>query len=317
MSFNYLDLTNKVLGPFNEVQLTATSFTNTYGFYMEAQNYVNQAILDIYTEEDTNWPFAYQQGTFTTIVGQQPYTLPSTYFSINWDSFYTPKPYIPISSISLSGTTITVTTSAPHQILVADPAQLYNINDATGTNLYYNASLGAGAVTGWTVATVPSPTVFTFKVPASAPIPSLGTLPTVQPAYPANDIDLIDYNTYKNNYLINDINGKTPQAVPSSFNQPANVVRMPDNSVILTPIPDRVYTINYFGFSLPSPLVNYYDIPTVPIQFEQVIIDKALHYAYAFRDNIEEASMAQDRYTKNVNKMRRILIPQTEYMRFE
>jgi len=317
MTSNYLDLTNKVLGPFNETQLTSTSFSSAYGFYAEAQNYVNQAILDIYTEEDTNWPFAYQINTFTTVVSQQTYTLPSTYFSINWDSFYIPKPYLPISSITKIGTVITVITSVPHQLIVGDPASLYNINDSIGSNLYYNASLGAGAVTGWTVASTPTITSFTFEVPFSAPTPSLGTSPTVQPAYPANNINLINYNTYKDNGLINDINGKAPQAVPSSFNQPAAVVRMPDNSIILTPVPDRVYTINYYGFTLPAPLVLYTDIPTIPVQFEQVIIDKALHYAYMFRDNVEEAASVLDRYTKNVNKMRRILIPQTEYMRFE
>lgn len=317
MAFDYLGLTNKVLGPFNETQLTSLTFASPYGFYSECQNYVNQAILDIYTEEDTNWPFAYQQTSFTTVVGQQPYTLASGYFSYNWDSFYIPKPYLAISNIVKVSTTVTVTTSVPHQLLVADAAQLYNINDSLGTNLYYNASLGGGAVTGWTVATVPTTTTFTFQVSASAPTPSLGTLPTVQPAYPAVNVDLIDYNTYKEYGLINDINGKTPQAVPSSYCQPANVVRMPDNSIILTPVPDRVYTVNYFGFTLPDPLVNYSDVPTIPRQFEQVIIDKALHYAYMFRDNIEEANAAQERYVKNVNKMRRILIPITDSMRVE
>lgn len=315
---NFLSLTNDVLSDFNETPLTAANFNGAYGFYSAAQRYVNQAIYDIYTEEDTNWPFAYQAQTFTTVIGQQPYTLNSGLFSVNWDSFYIPKPYIPIQTISLTGTTVTVQTSQPHQVIVGDAASLFNVQDSTGLNNYYNAGLGQGAVAGWTVATVPNATTYTFQVPASSPIPSvIGATASSQPPYQSQILDLIDYNTYKNNGLQNDINGKTPQAVPSSYNQPAVVVRMPDNSIILTPVPDRVYTINYFGYLLNTPLVAATDVPTIPLSFEQVIIDKALHYAYMFRDNVEEAEAAQQRYTNNVNKMRRILIPQTESMRFE
>lgn len=314
---NFLSLTNRVLKAFNETPLTSTTFGSAYGFFAEAQDDVNRAIFDIYTEEDTQWPFAFTTFTFNTVPGVQAYTLDSTCFSYDWDSFYITRPNISVSSIALVGTTVTVNTTLPHQIIVGDAASLYNINDSSGANTYYNASLGGGAVTGWQVVTVPTTTQFTFTVPASSPTPSVTVSSYMQPAYPAQDIDLIDNYTYKNNGLINDINGKAPQAVPYNYNQPANVVREKDNSIILTPIPDRAYTVVYNAFLLPAALVNYNDTCTIPSQFEQVIVDKALHYAYMFRDNIESAGLAEQRYEKNVNKMRRILIPQTEYMRFE
>jgi hypothetical protein len=313
---NFLSLTNRILRAFNETPLTAITFNSAYGFFSEAQDAVNRALFDIYTEEDTKWPFAYATTQFVTVIGQQPYTLNSGYFAIDWDSFYILKPQIQVTVMTKVGTVVTVTTAAAHQMIVGDAASFYNINDSA-TNIFYNANLGASATTGFTVVSVISPTQFTFTVPNSAPTPSVIGTSYVTPPYQAQDIDLIDYNTYKNNGLINDINGKVPQAVPSSYNQPANVVRMPDNTIILTPVPDRLYTLQYAGWNIPPALSASTDTPLIPSQFEQVIVDKALHYAYMFRDNPEEAQIAEDRYTKNVNKMRRILIPQTEYLRFE
>lgn len=315
---NFLSLTNRILKAFNETQLTQTTFLNAYGFYAEAQDAINRAIFDIYTEEDTKWPFAFTQSTLVTAIGTQTYTLDLNNFSIDWDSFYITKPNITISSIAKVGMVVTVNTATPHQMIIGDAASLYNINDSTGANTYYNANLGSSATTGWTVLTVPSATQFTFSVPTVAPIPSLGTGPYVQPPYQATEIDLIDWNTYKDSGdLANDINGKVPQAVPSSYNQPGVVVRTQNNTIVLSPVPDRLYSIIYGWYALPTALVAATDSPIIPAAFEQVIIDKAMHYAYMFRDNAEEAEIAEDRYTKNVNKMRRILIPQTEYMRFE
>lgn len=314
---NFLSLTNRILRAFNETQLTSTTFGSAYGFYSEAQDAVNRAIFDIYSEEDTKWPFAYTTTQFVTAIGQQAYTLNSNYFAVDWDGFYIIKPQIQVTVISKVSTIVTVTTAAAHQMIVGDAASFYNINDSSGLNVFYNANLGSSATTGFTVVTVPTSTSFTFTVPAPSPTPIVIGTSYVVPPYQAQDIDLIDWNTYKNNGLINDINGKVPQAVPSSYNQPANVVRMFDNSITLTPVPDRLYTLQYAGWNIPSALVLYSDIPTIPSQFEQVIIDKALQYAYMFRDNVEEAQIVEDRYKKNVDKMRRILIPQTEYMRFE
>ena len=216
--------------------------------------------------------------------------------------------------MTLSGTTVSVTTSSPHQLIVGDYVVFNNINDSA-SNIFYNSTPPGVATFGFTVTTVPSTTTFKFTVPASSPTPIATASSYMLPPYPAQDLDLIDWNTYKQNGLVDDINGQVPQAVPSSYNQPANVVRMPDNSVILTPVPDRNYKVTYSGWIIPTALSLYSDTPTIPSQFEQIIVDKALHYAYMFRDNLEQAQVAEDRYTKNVNKMRRVLIPQTEYMR--
>jgi hypothetical protein len=128
----------------------------------------------------------------------------------------------------------------------------------------------------------------------------------------AKPLMLMDYDQYREQRLATDNN--TDDVGPSALEY---VVRTSTNDFILTPASTRVHTVMYEGFSLPDALEDYDDVPVIPSAWEQVIVDKALHYAYMFRDNLEQAALAQDRYEKNVVKMRRILIPQTSYYRFE
>lgn len=115
----------------------------------------------------------------------------------------------------------------------------------------------------------------------------------------------LEYNVYRRTYWEQDQNTTVDERTI-----PSQIVRKPDNSVLVTPVPDRVYTIQYEYYTMPSALVNATDTTIIPDAFEQLIVDKALHYAYMFRDNVEQASLAQRRYEDNVNKVRRILIPQ-------
>lgn len=96
------------------------------------------------------------------------------------------------------------------------------------------------------------------------------------------------------------------------YAKPRLVVRTAHNTIILSPVPDLVYSITYEYFAIPSALVASSDSVDIPDSFEQLIVDKALHYAYMFRDNIESAALVNKRYEDNVNKVRRILIPQFE-----
>jgi len=219
MSIDFLTLTNRVLKAFNEVKLNTANFATADGFYEEAKDSINQAIFDIYTEEDTKWPWAWNETTFTTVAGTTEYTIHADASSVDWHSFR----------------------------LEGDVA-----NDITSDHL-----------------------------------------------------SLLDYGTYRRLYWQRDKDTELEERT-----QPTQVVRKPDNNFIITPVPDQVYTIQYEYYSIPTPLVNYDDTTNIPKEYEQMIIDKALHYAYMFRDNVEQAALANKRYEDNVNKVRRIVIPQ-------
>lgn len=217
----FLYLTNRVLKAFNEVKLDSMTFDTADGFYEEAKDDVNQAIFDIYMEEDTFWPWAWRTDVITTVVGTQVYSLSTSAISVDWDSF------------------------------------ILNRDDSQDVTADYLPSLE-------------------YKVWLS---------------------------TGKRQHDMN-IN------IPDGFSKPRQIVRRPDNSVFITTVPDKIYTIGYEYYTVPEPLVNYDDETVIPAPFVQLIIDKALYYAYMFRDNVEQAQLAQDRYERNVNRVRRISIPQ-------
>lgn len=296
MSTNFLGLTNRILKAFNEVQLDSSTFSSATGFYAEAQDAINQAIFDICSYEDTEWPFLWSSTTLNTVTGQTDYTRSDTFTGINWESFRIERAIPAVLSITANLTTgiATVSTVNPHLFITGDIIQIFGASD-TG----YNTS---GAIT------VTSPTTFTIKTSATSS-PASGSLLVLSDTVLQTKLQIAAWDQYINaKYWDTDQNTN-----PDGYSLPKFVVRKPDNNIYIGPPCDRVYTIYYEGFTLPDALVNYNDSSVIPTQFEQVIIDKALHYAYMFRDNAEEAQIAEQRFQSRVVQMRRILIPQETY----
>lgn len=123
----------------------------------------------------------------------------------------------------------------------------------------------------------------------------------------------IDYKQWleNNRYTDEDITDST------SFTKPRYVIRYPDNQWSVSLPPDQAYNITYDYYKYPATLVMYDDVPEIPETFEQVIIDAAMYYAYMFRDNVEQASMARKKYEDGLVRMRRSLIYKIEYIRAE
>lgn len=302
MAYNFLGLTNRVMKAMNEVELDSTNFASVIGFHADAKDAINQAILDIYREEDYEWPFAFTSTTFITTVGQLEYTKSASIHKPDWDSFSIRRPFIVVSSITRSGTTATVVTATAHQLNTGD---FTTIKGATPSG--YNGDVEVTRIDS---------TTYTYTVPSSLSTPATGTIYSI-PKWSEKKLTRLDYDGYrKQGYEARD-----REAVIKDANSiPSYIVQKTDNNFIISSgagAPDKQYTIYYEGFTLPTALTDYDDVPEIPEAYEQVIIDKALYYAYMYRNNIEEADRADDRYEKNVNKMRRALIPLSDYMRFE
>ncbi len=145
------------------------------------------------------------------------------------------------------------------------------------------------------------------------------------PPYNNQYLALKDYDEYLRNWYDVDVNANQQAALNSSGGSnkapspPRFVIRKPDNNFIISPWPDRIYTIQYDGRSNPinSALSASTDVPLVPSLFRQVIIDRASIYALAFRDNDVQLLRNDKRFEEQVNRMRRILIPQGEYITFK
>lgn len=278
--------------------LTQGTFASAVGFHADVKNAVNQAIFDIYTFEDTEWPFAWSSTTFNTSVGTRAYSKDTTFTSLDWDSFKLQRGQATCYTLTQTSGVATFTSSSPHYFQTNDVITISGANE-DGYNI--QATI-----------TVTGPTTFTYSVASGTTSPATGTIVAKSNSVTQKTLRLKDINSYRREgYEDIDANRDT-----NGYEIPYFVVRKSDNNILLSPTPDRVYTVYYEGFVLPDALSSYSDTSAIPTPFDQVIIDKALHYAYMFRDNMEQAALAQGRYENNVYKMRRILIPANEYFRF-
>lgn len=315
---NFLQLTNRVLKALNEVPLTSATFSTATGFYQEAQDAINMAIFDIYTWEDTEWPFLWASTTLQLVPGKTDYTRTDSFTALNWDSFAINRITPTVSSITCNLTTgiATVTTASAHNLITGDIISVWNCTDAG-----YNASAAI---------TVTSTTQFTYQSSATSspavavPAGNVNTPDGLSTSQSDGIIHILCENVLQtklqlkawDQYLGNsqkyrdgDLNTD-----PSGQGLPQYVVRKPDNNIYIGgPPANRYYTVYYEGFTIPASLSSQGDTPLVPQAFEQVIIDKALHYAYMFRSDLTSAQLAEQRYEQNIFKMRRILIPQETY----
>lgn len=290
---NYLQLTNRVLNAFNEVELNSTTFSSTVGFYTEAKNAVNQAIFDVYSYEGVKWPFLFTTQSITATRGVFKYSAPTPAVDMDWNSFAVQRETYTLTSITQTGGTATATTSAPHTLV-------------TGDILYIDGAVESGYNTTGVSITVTGASTFTYPVASSTATPATTstTLTAKSNTVIWSRLSPIDINEYNQSYA-HLLENQTSQ----DFDTPKFVVRQQDNTIIIGYAPDRQYTINYTSFVVPAGLSTYSDTHLVPEKYEQAIVDLALHYCYMFRDNIEEAAGATKRGEDRIRRMRKDLMP--------
>ena len=95
---------------------------------------------------------------------------------------------------------------------------------------------------------------------------------------------------------------------------PEVVFRCPDLSFGVVPPPDKTYDLIYEYYSLPSPLVNPEDVPTIPEFFRWVVNDGSFAQAFRFRGDLEMAADYQQRFQDGIEEMRTIFINRTDYI---
>lgn len=235
MAQNYIQLVNRVLRRFNEVQLTNLNFNTANGFQQQVQDAINDAHNDIYVAE-LNWPFLYQNAIQVTTPGLQTYALPATYAQIDWNNFFIKR----------------------------DDTQI--------------------------------------------------------PPVTASNLNFMDYYEWLQTYAPSD--AQMPSTV---WSKPISVFMYPDRvNFGVSPVPGpgatsalpaAVYNIAFSFWSRPIDLAAATDTTVIPDRYAHVIIDGAMYYGYMFRDNPDEAAIAQNKFRAGINFMRTELINKPDYMR--
>jgi len=112
----------------------------------------------------------------------------------------------------------------------------------------------------------------------------------------------IQYNEYTRKYLDSELNTSDDGGVPMF------IAKAKNSDFVLAPKPDQDYTLELEYFIVPADLNLYDDVPTVPESFKHVIIDGAMYHCYMFRDNVQSATVAKQKFDEGIEAMRSLLV---------
>jgi hypothetical protein len=89
---------------------------------------------------------------------------------------------------------------------------------------------------------------------------------------------------------------------------PIYVFRTPDNNYGLFPYPDKAYELKYDAYIKPTALSAATDVPTIPEQFRQVIVDGATAYGYQYRGEAQQYGINFARFEDGIKHMQSLFI---------
>jgi hypothetical protein len=123
-------------------------------------------------------------------------------------------------------------------------------------------------------------------------------------------LKLLSYEDYLDKYVDSEYNTDS-----SIRGVPRYVFRTPSQEYGVYPPPDQPYEIVYEYYRLPVDLINPTDSPSLPEQFRYVIIEGAMHFAYFFRGNTQDATLHFQKFEEGIKDMRSLYINRYEYIR--
>ena len=100
------------------------------------------------------------------------------------------------------------------------------------------------------------------------------------------------------------------------YGEPKYVIRSPDHRKFgLSPIPDKVYNIHFYAYTIPTALSAHGDSIVLPDQYTPIISARTRYYVHQFKDNLQQAAFALEDYKKGMKNMKSNLInPQPKVM---
>ena len=151
-----------------------------------------------------------------------------------------------------------------------------------------------------------------YSIPATAKHVDYETFRIVKDsalAVSGGTISVLDYKEYIDKYIEQEDDTTIEGGIPT------RVFRTQDNNYGLYPYPDKAYSIRYDYFDTPTLLVLNADVPSVPEQFRQVIVDGATAYAYQYRGEAQQYGINFARFEEGIKHMQSLLLNRTDYVR--
>ena len=121
-------------------------------------------------------------------------------------------------------------------------------------------------------------------------------------------LKVLDYKEYIDRFV-------DQESTSDAGSVPTYVFRTPDNNFGLYPYPDKAYELKFDYFNKPTQLANATDVPTIPEQFRQVIVDGAAAYGYQYRGEAQQYGINFARFEDGIKQMQSILLNRSYYVR--
>jgi len=121
-------------------------------------------------------------------------------------------------------------------------------------------------------------------------------------------LTVLDYKDYLNRFIEqedrSDVGGV-----------PTHVFRTPDNNFGLYPYPDKAYSLKYEYYVYTTALSSATDVPTIPEQYRQVIVDGATAFGYQYRGESTQYQLNFERLLEGIKSMQSLLSNRADYIR--
>ena len=341
---DFKTLVNNALVALNEVKIT-TIGSNT-GVQEHAEDSILKAVLDINNEEK-EWPYLISEQTKTVTPGIQRYALPTTYRSIDWESFF----IRPSQLLSNSAFTSDITTNWTAQHTGTGSAAYTSTGNGRARLAGGSSGIGALEQSVSTIANIEYKIILrtftnTVKIrvgtssgatdilsDSSKAITNAGggafheqnfTATTgttfIRIQNDANNNADVDLITVHENISGRDLTyidldewkrwfrTNEELLIPSSLLYPERVFRTHSDEFGLSGVPDKPYDVLYDAWVDPTVMSANTNSPSIPAEWHTLIEERALMYMYRFRSHLDEARAAESNYNKGIKNMRAKLI---------
>jgi len=83
----------------------------------------------------------------------------------------------------------------------------------------------------------------------------------------------------------------------------------------LYPYPDKAYSLKYEYYVYTTALSSATDVPTIPEQYRQVIVDGATAFSYQYRGESTQYQLNFERLLEGIKSMQSLLSNRADYIR--
>ena len=119
---------------------------------------------------------------------------------------------------------------------------------------------------------------------------------------------IMDYKEYTQKYI-------EQESTTNVGGIPSYVFRSPDNNFGLFPYPSKAYELQFEYYTKPIALSAATDVPTIPEQYRQVIVDGATAYSYQYRGEAQQYGINFSLFEDGIKQMQSILLNRADYVR--